>query len=355
MRTLFLTTWLALSASTPCFAASSLDSVDALIESQLDTLGGGASLTLVQKGEVIFRHHYGTFDDGTVVPIASATKWISAAVIMSLVDAGKLSLDDRVVQYIPSFTGEKSSITIRQLFSHTSGLPSDSGPNSTGCLSDRFTTLAACAEEIAIGPLIAAPGTEFNYGGVSMQVGGRVAEIVDGKRWEEIFQQRIARPLGLTAMTYGSTLNPLIGGGARSSLDDYVRFLQMIMNRGMANGGRILSAAAIEEMQKDQTAGATIAITPYEKYGYLDPTLPSTRYGLGEWRERTDGAGRVIEVSSQGLFGFSPWIDHDRGLVGVLMVQSLLVEVMPVYLEMKQIIHTAIPPVTRRRRAVTPR
>src|SRR5450759_1536934 len=120
---------------------------------------------------------------------------------MSVVDEGRLSLDDHVIKYIPSFSGDKSSITIRQLLSHTSGLPADSGLSSSGCLSDRFTTLATCADKIAAGPLIAAPGTEFNYGGVSMQVAGRVAEIVEARPWEEIFQQRIARPLALTTMT----------------------------------------------------------------------------------------------------------------------------------------------------------
>ena len=352
-RAMTLMTLIVLAASVPSLAASSLDSIDPLIESHLGILGGGASIAIVQNGKVILRRHYGTFADETVVPIASASKWISAAVIMSVVDEGKLSLDDRVIKYIPSFSGDKSSITIRQLLSHTSGLPADSGLRSSGCLSDRFTTLAACAGEIAAGPLIAAPGTEFNYGGLSMQVAGRVAEIVEAKPWEEIFQQRIARPLALTTMTYGSSANPFIAGSVRSSLDDYVRFLQMILNRGVVNGRTILSAASVDEMQKDQTRGAAIGFTPYEKYGYLDAGLPSTRYGLGEWRERVDATGRAVEVSSQGAFGFSPWIDKERMLVGVLMLRSSLIQVMPVYLDLKQIVRTAIAPVpTTRRRAV---
>jgi CubicO group peptidase (beta-lactamase class C family) len=354
-RAMTLVTLMVLAASVPSLAASSLDSIDPLIESHLGVLGGGASLAIVQNGKVILRRHYGTFADETVVPIASASKWISAAVIMSMVDEGKLSLDDRVIKYIPSFSGDKSSITIRQLLSHTSGLPAETGLSSSGCLSDRFTTLAACAGEIAAGPLIAAPGTEFNYGGLSMQVAGRVAEIVEGKAWEEIFQKRMAQPLALTTMTYGSSANPLIAGGVRSSLDDYVHFLQMILNRGVLNGRMILSAASVDEMQKDQTRGAAIGFTPYEKYGYLDPALPSTRYGLGEWLERVDATGRTVEVSCQGAFGFSPWIDKERMLVGVLMVSSSLVQVMPVYLDLKQIVRTAIAPVPKsRRRAVVP-
>lgn len=149
MRAMTLTTLIVLAASVPSVVASSLDSIDPLIESHLGILGGGASLAIVQNGRVILRRHYGTFADETVVPIASASKWISAAVIMSVVDEGRLSLDDRVIKYIPSFSGDKSSITIRQLLSHTSGLPADSGLSSSGCLSDRVTTLATCAGEVS--------------------------------------------------------------------------------------------------------------------------------------------------------------------------------------------------------------
>lgn len=264
-------------------ARAGLEAIDPLIEANLERLGGGASIVLVQQGRVVFLKHYGDFDSSTVVPIASASKWVSASVIMALVDEGKLSLDDRVSQYIPSFTGDKSAITIRQLFSHTSGLPSDTGLGSNNCLSDRFTTLAACAEEIARLPLVAGPGTEFRYGGASMQVGGRVAEIADGRSWDRIFEQRIARPLGMTTMSYGFLgNNPLIGGGARSNLDDYLRFLTMIANDGVFEGQRLLSAAAIAEKQMDQTRGAAIVESPYVRFAYIDPAFALTRYGLGE-------------------------------------------------------------------------
>lgn len=333
-------------------ALAGLEAVGPLIEANLERLRGGASVVLVQQGRVVFLEHYGDFDAGTIVPIASASKWISASVILALVDEGKLSLDDRVSRYIPSFTGEKSAITIRQLFSHTSGLPSDTALNSTNCLSNRFTTLAACAEDIAHVPLVAQPGTEFRYGGASMQVGGRVAEIVDGRPWDQIFEQRIARPLGMVTMSYGFGNNPLIGGGVRSNLDDYLRFLTMIASRGVFEGQRVLSAAAIEQMQMDQTGGAAIVESPYARYAYIAPALAQTRYGLGEWLERVDASGRVVEINSLGAFGFAPWIDHERRLVGILMVQSQPAQTPPVYFELKKIVHEAIAPVPARRRAV---
>lgn len=106
----------------------------------------GASLIVTQDGATIYEHHAGTFSAATVVPIASATKWTSGAVVMALVDQGTLTLDDAAARYIPSFdTAEKRSITLRQLLSHSSGLPGQD----VGCLTRLNMTLAACVEQIA--------------------------------------------------------------------------------------------------------------------------------------------------------------------------------------------------------------
>jgi CubicO group peptidase (beta-lactamase class C family) len=85
----------------------------------------GACLLVVKDGKTIYEQCFGKYKPDTLVSIASASKWLSAATIMTLVDAGKLSLDDSVSKYLPKFTGTKGEITIRQLLSHTSGLPGD--------------------------------------------------------------------------------------------------------------------------------------------------------------------------------------------------------------------------------------
>src|SRR6185295_1027121 len=107
----------------------------------------GASLRVDQRGVTLYQRSFGTYTPGTVVPIASATKWLSAAVVMSLVDEGRLRLDDRVAQYIPSFTGPKAAITIRQCFTHTSGLP-----DNDASISDDTITLRQAADRIALLP-----------------------------------------------------------------------------------------------------------------------------------------------------------------------------------------------------------
>ena len=303
---------------------------------------GGCALLLIKDSKVVYRKSFGRYNTDKVVPIASASKWLSGALIMMLVDEGKLSLDDTVSKYIPEFGTDKSSITVRHLFAHTSGLPPEAR-----CRNDKRTTLERCVSEMARLQLRAKAGEQFFYGGVSMHIGGRIAEVVSGKPWNELFTERIATPLGMSQtdfFAYGPTNNPRPAGDARSSADDYGRFLQMILQRGSFNGKRILSAESVEEMHKDQTRGARIAYTIYEKHAARDPSLPLARYGVGLWREKVDEASQQLrEASSQGALGFSPWIDVDRNLAGVLSVQSSFSQVIPVYLELKEEIRRFIP------------
>ena len=303
---------------------------------------GGGTLVLVKGEKVIYRKGFGGYDPDKVVPIASASKWLSGALIMALVDDGKLSLDDKVSNFIPEFADSKSNITIRHLFAHTSGLPPE-----IRCRNDKRTTLERCVREIAAMQLRAAPGEEFYYGGVSMHVGGRIAEIVSGKSWNDLFVERIATPLSMSQtdfFAYGPTNNPRPAGDVRSSANDYARFLQMILQDGTFGGKRILSAASVVEMHKDQTGGARIAYTIYEKHKTLDPALPLARYGIGVWREKAEESSQqLLEASSQGALGFSPWIDVERNLAGVLSVQSSFSGVLPDYLALKAEIRRIVP------------
>jgi CubicO group peptidase (beta-lactamase class C family) len=322
-------------------ASYDFSTVDSILERAAPGLGGCA-LLLIKDNEVVYRKSFGRYEAHKVVPIASASKWLSGALIMRLIDEGKLSLDDTVSKYIPEFGADKSKITIRHLFSHTSGLPPEAR-----CRNDKRTTLEHCVSEIARMKLIAAPGEEFYYGGVSMHVGGRIAEIVSGKSWNEVFVEKIAAPLGMTHtdfFAYGPTMNPRPAGDARSSADDYARFLEMILQRGMFRGKQILSAASVLEMHKDQTGGARIGYTIYENKSTLDPTLPLARYGIGVWREEIHEASQQLrEASSQGALGFTPWIDVERKQAGVLSVQSSFSRVLPVYLKLKDEIRRIVP------------
>lgn len=322
-------------------AAYDFTNLDNLLE-QIARKHGGCALVVVKDNKVIYRKGFGSHGPDKVIPIASASKWLSGAVIMSLVDDGLLSLDDQVSKYLPEFGGDKSTITIRQLFAHTSGLPPEAS-----CRNDKRTTLQRCVNGIASVQLRAAPGEEFFYGGVSMHVGGRIAEVVSGKPWNELFAERIAAPLGMSQtdfFAYGPTENPRPAGDARSSVDEYGRFLNMILQRGTVGGKRILSEAATVEMHKDQTGGARIVYTIYEKHAALDQSLLLARYGVGMWREKVDQDGQLVEASSQGALGFSPWIDVERSLAGVLSVRSSFGRALSDYLAVKDQLRRIVSP-----------
>jgi len=310
---------------------------------------GGMALVLVKDGEIIYDTGFSGMTSDTVIPIASASKWLSAGVIMALVDDGVLSLDDTASDYLPHYTGAHGEMTVRQMFSHTSGLPAHSSstdfPGSDDILGNRKITLAESVDQIAEVELIAEPGTQFVYGGLSMQVAGRIAEIASGKGWLELFTEKVADPLDMEETDYnglGQTTNPRIAGSIQTSAHQYARFLDMLLSGGLYKGTRILSPDAVEEMLRDQTQGVPIVDSPWQGYMRPPPVADEVRYGIGCWREVISESGSIREASSQGAFGFSPWIDVERNLAGVLAVKSRASKIIPVYLEMKEIIRDII-------------
>jgi CubicO group peptidase (beta-lactamase class C family) len=310
-----------------------LSEVTALIQNAVDTVPlDGASLMLIKDGEVIYEQYFGSYNADTTVLIASASKWLAGATLMTLVDEKRLSLDDQVSQYLPYFTGVKGEITIRQMFSHTSGLPGIR--DDADCLGDPTVTMDECVQQIAQLNLIGPPGAQFAYGENSMQVAGRICEIVSGKSWESLFQEKIATPLGMNSTTFLPANNPIIGGGARSKMHDYANFLQMILNKGKFNGWRALSVKSVREMQDNLTAGLPVVFAPTGE--------EEVNYGIGEWLDILDRHGRAVQVSSPGAFGFTPWVDKERNLLGVFQVQTLRQRVAPTIAMVQQKVREAV-------------
>ncbi|WP_413668936.1 alpha/beta fold hydrolase [Mucilaginibacter sp. Mucisp86] len=280
----------------------------------------GASIIIVKDDKVIHQKYFGNYTPETVAYIASAGKWLAAATIAAVVDDGKLSWDDKVKKWLPEFKGQKGEATLRQLFSHTAGYP-DYQP--AGRHPDNYQTLKESVAHIVDLPADTAPATKFKYGGLAMQVAGRMAELATGKDWESIFQEKIAKPLGmqLTHFTPVSDVDgqsPMLGGGARSALEDYARFLNMIIHNGVYKGKRILSAKAIQELQADQVGNAEMTDP------YVENTRASERkdvYGLGEWREEVDAKGNAILISSPSWAGAYPWIDKKNHVYGFMLAR----------------------------------
>lgn len=283
----------------------------------------GAGISVFKDNKNIYESYFGNYKPETVVFIASAGKWLAAATVAAVVEEGKLSWDDKVVKWLPEFTNIKGQATLRQLFSHTSGYP-DYQPK--GNPRDDYQTLEEAVKHIVALPADTIPGTEFHYGGLAMQVAGRMAELATAKDFETIFQEKIASPLQMknthfTPVDLGDGHSPMLGGGARSTLQDYTQFLEMIANDGMYKGRSILKKVSVQEMQSNQVNNAWV-----KKGEYVENARALNHksiYGLGEWREELNKNGEAVLISSPSWAGAYPWIDKENKVYGFLLTHVI--------------------------------
>ena len=309
----------------PAKEASRLVPVQVRTELETIVRGGvpGVTAIAMRNGRELFRLDVGDIGPDTQYPVASASKWMAAALVMTVVDEGKLALDESISNVLPGFRGAAGRITLRQLLSQTSGV--GSLKSRVDARQDPRITLAQSAAEIAQRPLEDPPGRVFKYGGPGFQVAGALVEEVTGERWAELFEERIAKPLGMTrtywahlpgnGISPAHTRNPLLQGGVVTTADDYMRFLTMVAQRGVFNGYRILSEESVETMETAQTLGIRMA--------YLPPgATPGMEYALGNWCERWSADGRCSLVSSPGALGTYPWIDRKSGVYGIFFLRD---------------------------------
>ncbi|GAA0533714.1 CubicO group peptidase (beta-lactamase class C family) [Rhizomicrobium palustre] len=301
----------------------------------------GVTAIVMKDGKQLYRVDIGKIDASTQYDIASASKWMTAALVMTVVDEGKLSLDEPISKVLPEFSGEKSTITLRMLLAQTAG----TGSLRKGHIDisqDPRITLAESAAEVAKRPLAHPPGAVFEYGGPGFQVAGAMVEKVTGKRWADLFNERIAIPLGMTSTRWehprrgarvaaSETLNPLLQGGVVTTADDYMKFLTMLAANGRFKDHQILSPQAIAAMETAQTLGL--------ERGFMPPGVSEgAQYGLGNWCERWDADKHCTLVSSPGAFGTLPFIDRKSGIYGVFFLKDFLVRVGPRLREARQAI-----------------
>ena len=317
----------------------------------------------------------------TVFRIASMTKPITSVAIMMLYEEGKLLLTDPVSKFIPGFrnmavleqgaekpVAARRQISIRDLLTHRSGLTYGfinggavgNGYRKNGVvdgLSATTLTTAEAINKLAAEPLVAQPGSAYNYS-LSTDVLGRVVEVASGQPFEAFLRERIFRPLkmndtdfvvpdakwsrlatvyspdgegGIRPMrdpeTFGNTVMSPIeyykspktyfsgGAGLASTAADYARFGHMLLNGGVLDGARLLSPKTIELMTVSHTGDL----------GALPVAGPGRGFGLGFFVV-TDLA-TTQTLGSQGMFGWSGiygttfWVDPKERLVAIMMVQ----------------------------------
>lgn len=303
----------AVDLSTP--SASGLDRITAFFNNEVATGKLPGAVVLVQQhGQPIYLKSFGVRDARTGLPMTpdtifalhSMTKPITSVAAMMLIDDGSLSLDDPVSKYIPAFADIKVGVdskttdgkpvlklvlsnrppTIADLLRHTSGITYDYIGSDlikqayvNGHLFEGAFDNKTFVDRIARLPLARQPGTLWRYGH-STDVIGRIIEVISGQTLYEFEKQRIFDPLGMTGTKFvlesaaerARMAEPLPsdtilvaaererrahpewqsgGGGLVSTMTDYARFAQMILNGGQLDGKRYLSPKAFKLMTSD--------------------------------------------------------------------------------------------------------
>ena len=340
---------------------------------------GGIAMT-VRHGKVADITTFGWRDvqakapmtEDTIFAIVSMTKPITCVAVMTLVEQGKIGIDDPVDKYVPQWKDLRvlddarddtktevatvyatRPMTVRHLLTHTSGIsyaafsPTDvrlkEAYKRAGVVGPPHETIADLLANLAKVPLAHQPGEGWTYG-FSHDVLGHVIEVASGQRFDRYLQERILTPLDMRDTTFlvpeekrsrvatvyeadeGGVLSPWPkaygsktyfsgGGGLFSTARDYARFAQMIHSGGQLDGVRILEPGTIAAMTTNQIG----------EYSSAEPGFGERKYGLGfglELAPSPDGGEPALErYYWGGAYSTKFWVVPRRDLVLVLMMQ----------------------------------
>ena len=325
-------------------------------------------------------------DSSTIFRIYSMTKPIVCSALMTLYEEARFQLFDPVSKYLPAFAKVKvwngdgqlpvdpvRPILIRDLFTHTAGLtynfledtPVSKLYLDAGLLSNSGASLESVTAELARLPLAYQPGSRWHYS-MSIDVLAHLIEVLSGRPLQDFLKERIFSPLGMSdtgfsvpaqtrsrvAAMYGhpdiathqfteivtSAIGPVDvsktypvdntttfargGHGLFSTAADYLRFAQMLLNRGELDGERIISPAIANLMHSNH-------LPPHlMPYSIAIVAMPGYGFGLGS-RVLMDPAGSGLPGSA-GEFGWAGaantyfWVDPKLELVGVFLTQHMI-------------------------------
>lgn len=274
---------------------------------------------------------------GTIFDVASISKLFTATAVMQLVEKKKIALDDPVALYLPSFkTNGKEKVTIRQLLSHTSGLPASIPLHQVP--GDKQARIDAALQA----RLIAEPGTKMIYSDLGYIILGELVQNVSGMPLDQYMDKHIFQPLHMKSTMYrppyylkkriASTefqrknqrglvwgevhdenawaLGGVVGhAGLFSTAEDLGRFALAHLNQGQLHGHRILQADTVQEMTRIQT-----------------PHIADAFRGLG-WELNQDwymGSFAGTETFGHtGFTGSSLFIDRQREVIVIILTNRV--------------------------------
>tara|TARA_R110002072_G_scaffold46082_6_gene127905 strand:- start:7795 stop:9012 length:1218 start_codon:yes stop_codon:yes gene_type:complete len=350
--------------------------------------------TLVMEGtDIVDLKTFGSMDGGdgralqpdTIYRMYSNTKIVTSVAAMMLWEAGKFDLDDPLEKFIPDFANlqvlkadassiedtepANSSITIRQLLSHTSGLSYgfiepesiidkayiEGGVNA---LATNGQTLAGLCEALGKQPLVFQPGTFWRYS-LATDVTARLIEVISGQAFDEYLKEHIFQPLGMldtdfyvpeekqdrfsTMYRPEDFLDPLAkglvkaddpvegsyskpntflsgGGGLCSTVLDYIKLIQLIVNNGEWQGTRLLKTETLDLMRTNQLPEGVVVNFPMWD-------MPGTTFGLGFALKEQPGEGEpegaIGEYHWGGMAGTHSWMSPGTGITAMCMTQRM--------------------------------
>ena len=311
----------------PVFAQPNWTELDKAIQDKQKLLGNNIVALVWNKDSMLYKKEMGEFNSKTQAPIASCSKWLTAALVMMFVDEGKLSLDDKVVKYLPEFEKYfKNYITVRHCLSHLTGITDEGGLMKRLFQRRKFVSLAEEVDGFAAREIRTNAGTDFWYGNIGLNIAGRILEVISKKKFDQLIKQKLFTPLGMKKTTFSTLNNSPVNpsGGAQSTADDYMQFLLMLLNNGKYKGQQILSEESVKLMMKVQTTPEIIKYAPKAAEGF--------NYALGSWvvdsphPTSSQGGGITGTFACPGLFGTWPMIDYCKGYAYIVFVKNFLGE-----------------------------
>ncbi len=339
----------------------------------------GLSALVIQGGQVVYQTHKGysdverqlKVDDNTRFRLASLTKSVTSMAILHLVDSGKIKLGDPVARYLPAFKNLSvfgsnnkagADILIEHLLSHTSGISSAFYDDEVGkrfgqTLKPSYENLSDLIDDVATIPLAVEPGKSFRYG-YSNDVLARVVEVVTGQPFGEYLRQNILEPLDMHSTGFSvspenmphlatlynideeGNLKPISStesynvfprgnSGLVSTISDFSKFCQMLLNKGKYNGRQLIREALFEKFATNYLPSEALPIA----IGKLK--LPDMGFGLGPGVALAPNAmGRI--PGSFGWVGASHtcyFVDPQNEVIGILFSHFANVNQSPLIFE----------------------